>query len=112
MVNRVLVGWVLAIALVAIVVIGVVTLSSAPTSAASCAQSSDYGKQCVTVSGNGLNVTGIEAQFTAVPDFLGQLAWTFETTTYQCDPRNQPKSECPPEHSTYGTVHRANPGNT
>jgi hypothetical protein len=112
MVNRVLVGWVLAIGLVAAVVIGVVSVSSAPTSATSCVQSPDYGKQCETISGNGLTVTNIEAQFTAFPDFLGQLAWTFETTTYQCDPRGRPKSECPPEERMYGTLHRPNPHTT
>jgi hypothetical protein len=69
-------------------------------------------KQCETISGNVLTVTNIEAQFTTVPDFLAQHAWTFETTTYQCDPRDRPKSECPPEHSTYGTLHRPNPHTT
>jgi hypothetical protein len=112
MVHRALKVRVLVVVLVAIAVVAVLVLSAAPTSAKSCARSPDYGTQCETISGNGLTVVSIQAQFTTVANFLDQHTWTFETTTYQCDPRGRPKAECPPEQRAYGTPHPPNARNT
>src|SRR5664279_5940646 len=54
----------------------------------------------------------LEAQFTTFPDFFTQHGWTFETTTYRCDPRGRTKSECAPEQPTYGTLHHQEPHDT
>lgn len=102
----------LAFAVIALFLVGVVAIASATDSQDACMQSPDYGHQCVVVSGHGLTVTGLEAKFTDAPDFLDQVAWTFETTTYRCDPRGRTKSECPPEQTVYGPVHRKNPHGT
>ena len=110
-VHRALTVRVLAVVLVVITVVAVLVLSAAPTSAKSCSRSPDYGTQCVTISGNGLTVVSVEAQFTTVPDFLAQHTWTFETTTYRCDPRGRTKAECPPEQRAYGTPHQSNSRN-
>jgi hypothetical protein len=112
MVHRALTMRVLVVVVVAIAVVAVLVLSAVPTSAKSCARSPDYGTQCETISGNGLTVVSVEAQFTTVADFLAQHTWTFETTTYQCDPRGRTKAECPPEQRAYGTPHLPNPHNT
>ena len=85
---------------------------SAPAAPEACVRSPDYGTQCETVSGNGLTVTDVAAHFTTFPDFFTQNSWTFETTTYQCDPRGRPKRECPPEQRAYGTLHRKNAHST
>jgi hypothetical protein len=111
MVHRTLNMRVLVAVLVAIAVVAVLVLSAAPTSAKSCARSPDYGTQCETISGEGLTVVSVEAQFTTVFDLLAQHTWTFETTTYRCDPRGRTKAECPPEQRAYGTPHTSNPRN-
>lgn len=108
MVARTLTRGLLAVGLVAIIVVVIVLSWSSPTAAKSCTRSSDYGTQCETISGHGLTVTNVEAQLTTFADFFTQLTWAFETTTYRCDPRGRPKSECPPAERRYGTLHRPN----
>lgn len=71
-------------------------------------RSGDYGKQCETIAGNALTVTGIEARFIG-NGFLTDKTWTFETTTYRCDPRGRSKAACPPEQHVYGSLHRGDP---
>ena len=71
-------------------------------------RSSDYGTQCETIAGNGLTVTGIEARFIG-NDFFTDKSWTFENTSYRCDPRGRSKAACPPEQHVYGSLHRGNP---
>ena len=105
-------AWVLALGLVVVVVLGVVALSTVSAAAKSCTRSSGYGTQCETIHGDGLTIADVRATFTTAPDFFTQHTWTFETTTYRCDPRRHPKSECAPEDRTYGPVHRPDPGNT
>ena len=112
MANRAWARLILAVATVGIVSLGVVMVVTTPASPQTCARSPDYGTQCVTLSGNGLTVTDIGAQFTTFADFFTQLGWTFETTTYRCDPRGRSKRECPPEQRTYGTPHPKNAPNT
>lgn len=102
----------LSIVLVGLIALGVVMVTNVPVSSESCVLSSTYGKQCVTISGSGLTVTTIQGQFTTFPDFFTQHAWTFATTTYQCDPRGRTKSACPPDQRTYGTIHAKDPRNT
>jgi len=112
MANRAWTRLILAVAAIGIVSLGVVIVVGAPASTRTCARSPDYGTQCETLSGRGLTVTGIKAQFTTAPDFFTQLVSTFEATTYRCDPRGRSKTECPPEQRTYGTLHRKNVRNT
>lgn len=112
MANHTWTRLILAVATAGILSLSVVIVVTTPTSPQSCARSPDYGTQCETVSGKGLTVTDIRAQFTTFADFFTQLGWTFETTTYRCDPRGRSKRECPPEERTYGTLHRKNARNT
>jgi hypothetical protein len=104
----------LALALVGVVALGAILAFSDPAKPLqqSCIRSTTYGTQCVTLSGKGLTVLTIGAQFSTTPDFYTHLRWTFETTTYRCDPRGKPKSRCAPEATIYGTLHRPNPANT
>ena len=104
----------LALALVGVVALGAIIAFSDPASPQkqSCVRSTIYGTQCVTVSGTGLTVLTIGAQFSTTPDFYTHLRWTFETTTYRCDPRRRPKSRCAPDATVYGSLHRPNPANT
>jgi len=111
MLERVRTRGLVAVGLVALVVLVVVLLWSSPTAAKSCVRSPDYGTQCETISGKGLTVANVGAQFTTFPDFFTQLTWAFETTTYQCDPRGRPKSACPPEERRYGSPHAPNAHN-
>jgi hypothetical protein len=76
-----------------------------------CVHSSVYGTQCQHISGNGLTVAAVETQFSFIPDFFHGLTWTFETTTYSCDPRGRTKTECAPEQTQYGTARHGNPTN-
>jgi len=99
---------ILAVAIVGVVSLTVVMVAVAPASPQPCARSSVYGTQCEMLFGRGLTVTDVNARFTTLPDFFNQLVWTFETTTYRCDPRRRSKSGCPPEQRTYGTLHRGN----
>lgn len=92
--------------------LAVVVLVSAPTSSQACVTSTDYGKQCETIARDGLRLTGIEADFTFVPDFLDQHVWTFETTIYKCDPRGNSKHDCAPAKRAYGSRHPRSPNNT
>jgi hypothetical protein len=95
---------VLAVILTGVVVLGLVSMAGAPAAGA-CAPSGDYGTQCETLTGTGLTVRGIEARLTWAPDVFGQHRWTFETTTYRCDPRGRTKQECAPDTTEHGSVH-------
>lgn len=103
--SRRLVRLVLGVVLVGGVIVAVVVLATATGSTSTCSQSPTYGKQCLDLSGTGLSVAGIEAHFAQAPDFFTQTTWTFETTTYRCDPRGRSKTECPTAARTYGSLH-------
>jgi hypothetical protein len=74
-------------------------------STSTCSQSPTYGKQCLDLSRTRLSVAGIEAHFAQAPDFFTQTTWTFETTTYRCDPRGRSKTNRPTSSRTYGSLH-------
>jgi hypothetical protein len=104
----------LAVVFVGIVVLGVVSLasSSTPVSPGSGCVQNDYGTQCVALVVRGQQVTGLAAQLTWLTDVFDQHAWTFETTTYACDPRGKTKHECAPTHTVYGSLQPRTPHGT
>ena len=103
---------VLAVILAGVIVLAVVTITSGASAAGTCVRSDTYGTQCQTVTGAGLTVRGIEARLTWAPDVFDQHRWTFETTTYRCDPRGRTKQECAPVTTAYGSLHGLTPHST
>jgi hypothetical protein len=107
--SRTLTHWVVAVAVMAVVIAGaywLATLSSPKPDG--CVTKDAYGIQCTRLSGSGLTVSGIEAKYT-YGNFVDGHRWTFETTVYSCDPRGVAKRECSPEQTTYGSAQRGNP---
>ena len=80
------------------------------TSGTDCLADVTYGTTCSQIQGTGLQVDDVIGYY--VPPtraFLSNHTWSFELTTYNCNPAGLTKSQCPPKGTHYSTAHTGNP---